>query len=143
MVKDYDGFKIFDPDSIVETEITIDPVTQETYANGQAISFDPETSTINVENLGTFSTGMEIIINGRATGVKVSSATATSISLDGDPTQGSGLNEGDQIIFAAQLENFTKHSQVIGQCMKMSLSLFILMLTLRHQRKKKGRVNQH
>ena len=39
---------------------------------------------------------MEIIINGRAASVKVSSATATSISLDGDPTQ--EWPNGDQII---------------------------------------------
>ena len=52
--KQYDGFKIYDPDSIAETEITIDPVTQETYANGQPVNFDPETFTINVENLGVF-----------------------------------------------------------------------------------------
>ena len=54
---------------------------------------------------------MELIINGRATGVTVSSASATSISLSGDPTQGSGLNEGDQIIFASQLENHTYKTQ--------------------------------
>ena len=54
---------------------------------------------------------MELIINGRATGVTVSSASASSISLSGDPTQGSGLNEGDQIIFASQLENFTYKTQ--------------------------------
>ncbi|MEK9696626.1 MAG: hypothetical protein VW270_12760 [Candidatus Poseidoniales archaeon] len=105
--KSYQPFKIFDPDSVVNVEITLDPVTQGTYANGQAISFDVATNTIAVENLGTFTSGMEVIINGRATGVTVDSASEKSITLSNDPTQGSGLNEGDQILFASQLTNFT------------------------------------
>ena len=64
---------------------------------------------------------MELIINGRATGVTVSSASASSISLSGDPTQGSGLNEGDQIILQVNWKTLLiKHSQVIGRCMTMS-----------------------
>ena len=44
-------------------------------------------------------------------GVSVTGSSSSSITLSDDPTQGSGLNEGDQIIFAAQLDNFTYKTQ--------------------------------
>ena len=129
--KAYDGFKIFDPDSIVEAEISIDPVTQDALANGQIVSFSPEANTINKKIWVRLLLGWEMIINGRATGVTVSSASASSITLSDDPTQGSGLNEGDQIIFASRWKTLLiKHSQVIGQYMILGQKLLNIDVTV-------------